>query len=68
MHRLPAALTPEDDLEKALRVCEANHEEHMPVVKDEVSKQVVAEVRLTDLFLAQNQALLEARAVGLGER
>lgn len=68
VHRLPAALTPEDDLEKALRVCEANHEEHMPVVKDEVSKQVVAEVRLTDLFLAQNQALLEARAVERGER
>ncbi|MEM8951831.1 MAG: chloride channel protein [Pseudomonadota bacterium] len=68
VHRLPAALTPEDDLEKALRVCEANHEEHMPVVKDEESKQVVAEVRLTDLFLAQNQALLEARAVENGER
>ena len=68
VHRLPAALTPEDDLEKALRVCEANHEEHMPVVKDGVCKQVVAEVRLTDLFLAQNQALLEARAVELGER
>ncbi len=68
VHRLPVALTPEDDLEKALRVCEANHEEHMPVVKDDVSKQVVAEVRLTDLFLAQNQALLEARALERGER
>ena len=68
VHRLPVALTPEDDLEKALRVCEANHEEHMPVVRDEVSKQVVAEVRLSDLFLAQNQALLEARALEQGER
>jgi len=68
VHRLPVALTPEDDLEKALRVCEANHEDHMPVVRDEDSMEVLAEVRLTDLFLAQNQALLEARAVEQGER
>ncbi|MGI9419845.1 MAG: chloride channel protein [Geminicoccaceae bacterium] len=68
VHRLPVALTPEDDLEMALRVCEANHEEHMPVVRDRTSKEVVAEVRLTDLFLAQNQALLEARALEHGER
>ena len=68
VHRLPVALTPEDDLEKALRVCEANHEEHMPVVKDETGKEVVAEVRLTDLFLAQNQALLEARTLEQGAR
>ncbi len=68
VHRLPIALTPDDDLEKALRVCEANHEEHMPVVKNEASMQVIAEVRLTDLFLAQNQALLEARAIEQGER
>jgi CIC family chloride channel protein len=68
VHRLPIALTPDDDLEKALRVCEANHEEHMPVVRDEASMQVIAEVRLTDLFLAQNQALLEARAIEQGER
>lgn len=68
MYRLPATLTPDDDLEKALRVCEANHEEHMPVVKDMESRQVVAEVRLTDLFLAQNQALLEARTLERGDR
>jgi len=68
VHRLPVALTPEDDLEKALRVCEANHEEHMPVVKDNDSMEVIAEVRLTDLFLAQNQALLEARELERGER
>ncbi|MDH3658795.1 MAG: chloride channel protein [Alphaproteobacteria bacterium] len=68
VHRLPIALTPEDDLEKALRICEANHEEHMPVVKDNESKEVIAEVCLTDLFLAQNLALLEARALEHGER
>jgi len=68
VHRLPVALIPDDDLEKALRVCEANHEEHMPVVKDNDSMEVVGEVRLTDLFLAQNQALLEARELERGER
>ena len=68
VHRLPSALTPEDDLEKALRICEANHEEHMPVVKDNESLEVIAEVRLTDLYLAQNQALLEARELEIGER
>ncbi len=66
VHRLPAALTPDDDLEKALRICEAEREEHMPVVNNEQSMQVVAEVRLSDLVLAQNRALLEARAVERG--
>jgi CIC family chloride channel protein len=66
VHRLPTALTPTDDLEKALRICEAEHEEHMPVVTDDESKQVIAEVRLTDLILAQNQALLLARAAEHG--
>ena len=68
VHRLPSALTPDDDLETALRICEANHEEHMPVVKDADNMEVIAEVRLTDLFLAQNQALLEARELERGER
>lgn len=68
VHRLPVALTPGDNLEKALRVCEANHEEHMPVVKDTGSMEVIAEVRLTDLFLAQNQALMESREIEQGER
>ncbi len=68
MYRLPTALTPADDLEKALRICEANHEEHMPVVRDRESREVIAEVRLSDLFLAQNQALLEAREQELGGR
>jgi CIC family chloride channel protein len=66
VHRLPTALTPTDDLEKALRICEAEHEEHMPVVTDDESKQVIAEVRLTDLILAQNQVLLLARAAEHG--
>ncbi|MGI9434856.1 MAG: chloride channel protein [Geminicoccaceae bacterium] len=66
VHRLPSALTPADNLEKALRICESEHEEHMPVVNDEASMEVVAEIRLSDLLLAQNRALLEARAVERG--
>ncbi len=66
VHRLPTALRPDDDLEKALRVCEAEHEEHMPVVRSDDSMEVIAEVRLADLLLAQNQALLEARALERG--
>lgn len=66
VHRLPRALRPEDDLERALRLCESEHEEHMPVVKDDISMQVIAEVRLSDLILAQNRALLEARALERG--
>lgn len=67
VHRLPTALKPTDDLERALRICESEHEEHMPVVKDDDSKQVIAEVRLSDLILAQNRALLEARALERGK-
>ncbi len=66
MHRLPTALRPDDDLETALRICEAEHEEHMPVVKTGDSMEVIAEVRLADLLLAQNRALLEARALERG--
>ncbi len=66
VHRLPTALRPDDDLEKALRICEAEHEEHMPVVRAGDSMQVIAEVRLSDLVLAQNRALLEARALERG--
>ena len=67
-HRLPVALTADEDLETALRLCEANHEEHMPVVKDKTSLAVIAEVRLVDLLLARNRALIEARVAERGER
>ena len=66
VHRLPTALKPDDNLETALRICESQHEEHMPVVKAADSMQVIAEVRLSDLILAQNRALLEARALERG--
>jgi hypothetical protein len=65
VHRTPAALLPQDNLETALRLCEANREEHIPVVDTE--GKVMREVRYTDLVLAYHRALLEARAAERGE-
>jgi CBS domain-containing protein len=64
VHRTPVALVPEDDLETALRLCEMNDEEHMPVVDNAVDMRVIGEVRYQDLVLAYNRALLAARAEG----
>jgi chloride channel protein, CIC family len=67
VHRTPVALVPEDDLERALRLCEMNDEEHMPVVDNGVDMRVIGEVRYQDLVLAYNRALLAARAAERGE-
>jgi chloride channel protein, CIC family len=67
VHRTPVALVPQDNLETALRLCEANCEEHVPVVNNGTERKVVGEVRHSDLVLAYNQALLEARAAERGE-
>jgi CIC family chloride channel protein len=67
VHRTPVALSPEDDLETALRLCEMNDEEHMPVVDNGHDMRVIGEVRYQDLVLAYNRALLAARAAERGE-
>ena len=67
VHRIPEALLPEDDLETALRLCEMNQEEHMPVVDNRERRKVIGEVRYQDLVLAYNRALLAARAAERGE-
>jgi CIC family chloride channel protein len=67
VHRIPVALVPEDDLETALRLCEMNQEEHMPVVDNGRDMHVIGEVRYQDLVLAYNRALLAARAAERGE-
>jgi len=67
VHRIPEALLPEDDLETALRLCERNQEEHMPVVDNRTDRKVIGEVRYQDLVLAYNRALLAARAAERGE-
>lgn len=67
VHRIPIALTPEDDLETALRLAELNDEEHMPVVDNADDMKVIGEVRRADLILAYNRALLQARRAERGE-
>lgn len=67
VRRTPDALVPEDDLETALRLCDVNREEHLPVVADRAGQRVVGEVRYQDLVLAYNRALLAARAAERGE-
>jgi CIC family chloride channel protein len=67
VRRTPVALVPEDDLETALRLCEMNAEEHMPVVDNGHDLRVIGEVRYQDLVLAYNRALLAARAAERGE-
>ncbi len=66
VHRIPMVLVPEDDLETALRSCETNREEHLPVVEDRDGLKVIGEVRYQDLVLAYNRALLAARAAERG--
>jgi hypothetical protein len=39
----------------------------MPVVNNGTDRRVIGEVRLSDLVLAYNRALLEARAAERGE-
>jgi CIC family chloride channel protein len=66
VRRMPIALVPEDDLETALRLCETNREEHLPVVEDRQTLKVIGEVRYQDLVIAYNRALLAARAAERG--
>jgi CIC family chloride channel protein len=67
VHRTPVALVPQDNLETALRLCEANREEHIPVVNNNTDRKVIGEIRHSDLVLAYNHALLDARAAERGE-
>jgi CIC family chloride channel protein len=67
VHRTPVALVPQDNLETALRLCEASRDEHVPVINNGTDRKVIGEVRHSDLVLAYNHALLEARAAERGE-
>ena len=68
VHRIPEALLPEDDLETALRLCEAQPARSTcrwsTTAQD---RKVIGEVRYQDLVLAYNRALLAARAAERGE-
>lgn len=59
-------LTPGDDLAQALAQCRQQELDHIPVVRDHDSREIVGEVRYTDLIRAYNEALLRARAIEQG--
>ena len=67
IQRSPEALVQDDDLERAMALCETNREEHLPVVDNRQDLRVIGEVRYQDLVLAYNRALLAARAAERGE-
>ncbi len=55
-------LTAEDDLNAALKLMRAEHEEHVPVVADRERRTLVGFVHERDVLVAYNRALLEQRA------
>ena len=65
--RLPAALLPWEDLERALGVAESTREDRLPVIDSREGGRVIGEVRRADLIRAYNHALLRARAIERGE-
>ena len=60
--RDPPVLTAEDDLNAALKLMRAEHEEHVPVVADRERRTLVGFVHERDVLVAYNRALLEQRA------
>jgi chloride channel protein, CIC family len=66
--RLPVALLPWEDLERALGIAESTQEEHLPVVDRRDGGRIIGVVQRADLIQAYNRALLRARAVERGER
>ncbi len=63
----PPVLTPGVDLDGALKLMEDSHEEHIAVVKDRDSMEVLGVVHEVDVTLAYNRALMRARAEEHGE-
>jgi CIC family chloride channel protein len=63
----PPVLTPEADLEAAIRLMEQVHEEHIAVVDGPDSMKLVGVVNEVEVMLAYNRALMRARAEERGE-
>ena len=63
---IAVSLKPEDDLAVALAHCQEHNLDHIPVIRCSESREVVGEVRYTDLIRAYNAALLRARAIEQG--
>lgn len=63
----PPVLTPETDLDAALKLMEDVHEEHIAVVETKESLKLVGVVNEVEVMLAYNRALMRARAEEHGE-
>lgn len=63
----PPVLTPEADLDGALKLMEDVHEEHIAVVDSKENMKLVGVVNEVEVMLAYNRALMRARAEEHGE-
>ena len=63
----PPVLTPDTDLEVAIKLMEDVHEEHIAVVENRDSMKMVGVVHEVEVMLAYNRALMRARAEEHGE-
>jgi len=63
----PPVLTPEADLEDAIKLMEQVHEEHIAVVDSRETMKLVGVVNEVEVMLAYNRALMRARAEERGE-
>jgi len=67
MRTEPPVLTPDTDLDGALKLMEDVHEEHIAVVDSKDNMKLVGVVNEVDVMLAYNRALMRARAEEHGE-
>jgi CIC family chloride channel protein len=67
MRTAPPVLTPDTDLDGALKLMEDVHEEHIAVVDSKDTMKLVGVVNEIEVMLAYNRALMRARAEEHGE-
>ena len=67
MRMTPPVLTPDTDLDGALKLMEDVHEEHIAVVENKQTMKLVGVVNEVEVMLAYNRALMRARAEEHGE-
>lgn len=65
--RNPPTLAPEDTLDRAIKLMDSVHEEHIAVVTDRYVMRVVGFVHQLDVMSAYNRAVLESRAEEQGD-
>jgi len=63
----PPVLTPDTDLDVAIKLMEDVHEEHIAVVENRETMKMIGVVHEVEVMLAYNRALMRARAEEHGE-